>query len=40
MEDYLQSICLLKILDTGKLESKIQIDGQQILEEIKKSKKK
>ena len=39
MEEFLQNICLLKILEMENLSSKnIEIEGQEILEKIKKNK--
>ena len=39
MEEFLQNICLLKILDLEKLTLKLKLVGQEILDEIKKSNK-
>jgi hypothetical protein len=36
MEEFLLSICLLKILENGNLNKNIIIEGQEILEDIKK----
>ena len=39
MEEFLQNICLLKDFRYGKLASNIEIEGQEILDEIKKNNK-
>ena len=38
MEEFLQNICLLKILDLENLNQILEIEGQEILNEIKKKK--